>query len=153
METGRKKVSTIWEKMKTKARFPMDKRRHKELLFPPATTIGVSETESASSSDEDDDSQVEYLEEQFIAYMAITVAPFNTRNFTHQADLPLAFEGIAHALTQNAKAWDHVLGGAAFGVTPGAFSPCPHLVLERGRSPSARPRSWLPFLVMVGLGR
>lgn len=169
IETMRKKrASRIWEKIKTKARFPMNKHRHNEILkkgadedhdkatdslnFQP-TPADNFEVESASSSDEDDDSATEYSEDKFIAYMTQAVAPFNTRNFTHQADLPLAFDGISYALAQNAKRGTMFSEGLCWGVTPGAFSSCPHLVLDRGRSPSARPRSWLPFMVMDCLGR
>ncbi|KAK0648033.1 heterokaryon incompatibility protein-domain-containing protein [Cercophora newfieldiana] len=56
------------------------------------------------------------MKHQFSKYFKEAVAPFNTRNFTQQSDVPRAFEGIAHFLTQNAAAGGLFSQGFSWGL-------------------------------------
>lgn len=63
------------------------------------------------------------LRNQFVAYIDEAVAPFNTRNFTHQSDVVPAFEGIANFLEQGSNLRGSIYSGGLCWGLPLAYFP------------------------------
>jgi hypothetical protein len=76
--------------------------------------------------------------DQFAAYIAEAVAPFNTRNFTNQSDLVSAFAGIAHFLTYGSSLQSIYSRGLCWGLPLAYF---PHALTWTTRGEELRLRN------------
>lgn len=79
----------------------------------------------------------QHLDVLFAEYCETLVSPYNTRNCTRTADLPRAFEGIAHALAETADPRTLFFQGFCWGL-PVAF--LPHALTWCAGEENLRPR-------------